>query len=59
MAGDLSMLIESANAPIIGIDTMGKVTEWNKKAMNITGYSKLEMLGYAEIPKRADREIGC
>ena len=32
VANDLSMLIESANAPIIGIDTNGKVTEWNKKA---------------------------
>ena len=45
VANDLSMLIESANAPIIGIDTLGKVTEWNKKATAITGYTKQDMLG--------------
>ena len=40
------MLIESANAPIFGIDTAGRVTEWNKKAAEITGYTAQEMLGH-------------
>ena len=29
LADDLTRLIETANAPIFGIDTLGKVTEWN------------------------------
>ena len=39
------MLIESANAPIFGVDNAGRVTEWNSKASAITGYSGEEMLG--------------
>eukprot|EP00966_Prymnesium_polylepis_P028149 650765-Prymnesium_polylepis.1 len=31
------MLIESANAPILGMDIEGSLTEWNKKAVSITG----------------------
>ncbi|CAK0820509.1 unnamed protein product, partial [Prorocentrum cordatum] len=30
-ADDLKRLIDSANAPILGIDTKGCVNEWNKK----------------------------
>ena len=32
VANDLRMLIESANAPIFGVDNAGRVTEWNSKA---------------------------
>lgn len=32
VADDLMRLIETANAPIFGIDTNGNVTEWNAKA---------------------------
>ena len=28
----MRMLIESANAPIVGVDNAGRVTEWNSKA---------------------------
>ena len=44
-AADLTRLIETANAPIIGIDTFGRVNEWNLKAAKITGYSKKETHG--------------
>jgi PAS domain S-box-containing protein len=42
---DLTNLINSANAPIFGIDTGGLVNEWNEKAAQITGYTKREVLG--------------
>jgi len=31
VAADLKMLIETANAPIFGIDAAGLVNEWNRK----------------------------
>ena len=45
VANDLTRLIDTANAPIFGIDGEGLVNEWNRKAMEITGYSKDEVLG--------------
>ena len=45
VANDLKMLIETANAPIFGIDANGLVNEWNRKAAQITGYSKNDVLG--------------
>jgi len=45
VADDLTRLIDTANAPIFGIDTHGLVNEWNKTAVRITGYTKLEVLG--------------
>ena len=45
VAGDLTRLIDTANAPIFGIDKDGKVNEWNQTAMKITGYSKEEVMG--------------
>ena len=36
-AADLARLIETANAPIIGIDINGRVNEWNLMAAKITG----------------------
>ncbi|KAK3279432.1 hypothetical protein CYMTET_12687 [Cymbomonas tetramitiformis] len=44
IANDSRELIETANAPIFGIDKDGMVNEWNRKAMSITGYSKSEVL---------------
>ena len=44
VANDLTLLIETANAPIFGIDTNGLVTEWNRKAVAITGFSKDEVM---------------
>ena len=45
VAQDLTQLIDTANAPIIGIDADGLVNEWNQTAARITGYSKEEVLG--------------
>lgn len=38
-------LISTANAMIIGLDTSGKVTIFNKAAEDVTGYSRDEILG--------------
>ncbi|MBH38426.1 hypothetical protein CL658_05275, partial [bacterium] len=40
---ELTQLIDTANAPIFGIDKKGNVNEWNQKAEEITGYSKEEV----------------
>ena len=45
VADDLTRLIETASAPVFGIDTAGKVTEWNAKASGLLGYSKAEAMG--------------
>ncbi|MCH8333569.1 PAS domain S-box protein [Candidatus Sumerlaeota bacterium] len=42
---DLRRIIETANAPIFGIDTEGRVNEWNQAAERITGYSKDTVMG--------------
>jgi PAS domain S-box-containing protein len=42
MAVELRQLIDTANAPIFGIDVDGHVNEWNRCTQNITGYSKEE-----------------
>ena len=44
MASELRLLIETANAPIFGIDENGLVNEWNQKTAEITGYSKVEAM---------------
>jgi len=45
VAEDLSRLIETANAPIFGVDSEGQVNEWNQAAERITGYRKEEVVG--------------
>ena len=42
---DLTALIDTANAPIFGIDGNGLVNEWNQTAARITGFAKSEALG--------------
>jgi PAS domain S-box-containing protein len=39
MAHELRQLVDTANAPIFGIDVHGNVNEWNNKTAEITGYS--------------------
>jgi PAS domain-containing protein len=36
MANELRQLVNTANAPIFGIDVEGKVNEWNNKTVEIT-----------------------
>ena len=45
VAADMTQLVENANAPIFGIDTVGHINEWNLAATEIIGYSKQEVMG--------------
>jgi PAS domain S-box-containing protein len=45
VANDLRLLIDTANAPIFGVDAKGLVNEWNGKAAEITAFSKEEVMG--------------
>ena len=45
MANELRQLVDTANAPIFGIDVEGNVNEWNLKTAEITGFSKHEAFG--------------
>ena len=42
MANELRQLVDTANAPIFGIDVNGNVNEWNNKTADITGFTKEE-----------------
>ncbi|KAL4158384.1 hypothetical protein PRNP1_004160 [Phytophthora ramorum] len=42
-------LIDTANAPIFGIDTTGSINEWNQKIEEITGYHKSDVLGLSLV----------
>ena len=43
---EYSRLIDTANAPIFGVDLDGLVTVWNKCAANISGYSSEDTMGH-------------
>ena len=45
VARDLTLLIDTANAPIFGIDSKGLVNEWNQTSEKITGFKKDDVLG--------------
>ena len=45
VAKELRQFVETANAPIFGIDVDGNVNEWNGKAESIVGYTKDETIG--------------
>jgi len=45
IAKELRQFIETANAPIFGIDSQGLVNEWNQTSEKITGFTKQEVLG--------------
>ncbi|MFT7547827.1 MAG: PAS domain S-box-containing protein, partial [Candidatus Azotimanducaceae bacterium] len=44
-SGELTQLIDTANAPIFGVDAAGLVTEWNQSAVKISGFEKEEVQG--------------
>src|SRR5205823_5905163 len=56
IAQELTNLIDTANAPIFGIDRDGRVTEWNRTAAAITGYEKKETLGHRLVEEFITRE---
>jgi PAS domain S-box-containing protein len=45
VARDLTLLIDTANAHIFGIDSKGLVNEWNQTSEKITGFKKGDVLG--------------
>ena len=45
IAHDLTRLIDTANAPIFGIDSEGLVNEWNQTSEIITGFKKDDVFG--------------
>lgn len=45
-ASEWANVIENASAPIFGIDSEGRVNEWNKTIANITGYKKMDVIGH-------------
>jgi PAS domain S-box-containing protein len=51
MANELRLLIDTANAPIFGIDNDGNVNEWNNKTAEITGYLKEEAFDQPLVKK--------
>jgi PAS domain-containing protein len=46
---EYSRLIDSANAPIFGVDTLGRVNVWNKSASRLIGYSTEEVMGHSLV----------
>ncbi|MBW1694475.1 MAG: PAS domain S-box protein, partial [Deltaproteobacteria bacterium] len=44
-ATELTQLIDTANAPIFGVDVDGNINEWNQMVARITGYIKDEVIG--------------
>ena len=62
---DLLRLIDTANAPIIGIDAKGHVNEWNQKVVSMTGFLREEALGqplvtkFIELQTRASVQTQC
>lgn len=44
-AEEMTQFVDTANAPIFGIDSNGLVNEWNQTAEKITGFSKAEVFG--------------
>jgi PAS domain S-box-containing protein len=42
---ELVQFVDTANAPIFGIDAHGKVNEWNQQAERITSFTKAEVIG--------------
>jgi PAS domain S-box-containing protein len=45
IANELTQFVDTANAPIFGIDAQGNVNEWNQQAEKITGFTKEEVMG--------------
>ena len=44
-ARELMTLVETANAPIIGVDIDGRINEWNAKATEVTGFTRKDATG--------------
>jgi PAS domain S-box-containing protein len=51
-----TQLIETANAPIFGIDTAGNINEWNQSVIRLTDYTKEEVIGQNLVDKYITEE---
>jgi PAS domain-containing protein len=45
MMKQLQIFIDTANAPIFGMDNDGVINEWNHKTVMITGFTRNEVIG--------------
>ena len=45
IANELTQLIDTANAPIFGIDAQGNINEWNQQLEKTTSFKKTEIIG--------------
>ncbi len=45
MTKQLQIFIDTANAPIFGVDNDGVINEWNHKTVMITGIPREEIIG--------------
>ena len=57
LSKELTQLIDTANAPIFGVDTDGNVNEWNQKVEQITGFTKAEVMGHNLVETRITDEF--
>ena len=55
VAHELQTFIDTANAPIFGIDADGLINEWNFKSASITGFSREEVMGKDLVQVRSDK----
>lgn len=46
---EYSKLIDTANAPIFGVDAQGRVNVWNQCARKLVGYSTEEVMGHSLV----------
>jgi PAS domain S-box-containing protein len=46
---EYSKLIDTANAPIFGVDIQGRVNVWNICARELVGYSTKEVMGHSLV----------
>ncbi len=56
VAKELRQFIETANAPIFGIDSKGLVNEWNETSEKITGFKKEEAVGKEQVKRHMTEE---
>ncbi len=45
MTKQLQIFIDTANAPIFGVDNDGVINEWNNKTVMLTGFTRNEIIG--------------
>ena len=57
VAAELRQLIDTANAPIFGVNDIGYINEWNHEAERLTGYRKDEVEGLDLVDELVDGDL--